>query len=686
MKPLTRLTKWLVLSLLVMMLVLGGSAFASDSEQTFEQPILVVNTSFLNVRTGPSVSYTTLVTVVGGTELPVLGVYTDGVWYQVNTDGGPGWVNVEFTLPRGDFSNVPELEIGEIGAANLGQGGGGDVTTSATTTTSTLAPTVTTTGFTLTSPDLRTSPDFNSLVLTTAAPNDPDTVYPLVNVTTGEDGTTWYQVNVPSIGVGWTEQGRIRPLACNGELIGVITAQVPIVFDGIANRDSFLLEIGTEGFVGSFTDDTATRVFFELPDGTLGIIPADGFVPRNVTNVCDGVVALSVANLGQGGGGDATTDTTTTTTVTVPQIAANVAIVNTGFLNVRSGPLATFSVIATVPGGTELTVLGRAEDNVWFLVQGDFGQGWINNQFTLFRGNYATVPVITEPVIILDTGVPATTADLGQGGGGDGAVTTTTGTITTGRSVAGASLVGKDMHQEPSYDSLIINSSVPNDLTNVYPLLATETIDGTTWYLMDVPNVGRGWMDAVFLRPLECGTDSVGQTSSQAPITFDGIANRDSFLLEIGTEFYITGRRNEQIIVELADGTVGLVNEANVEARTGVTSNCVGVTSTTSATSVATTTTTTTTTTTETTTTTPQLAGNRVVVNTGNLNIRSGPSASFSTVATVPGGTELAVTGRAADGVWYFVEGTFGTGWVNSEFTLFRGDYSTVPVIDLSGN
>ncbi|MEL6524285.1 MAG: SH3 domain-containing protein [Chloroflexota bacterium] len=674
MKPLSRTFALFTIMIGLVMLVFGGTASASNQEQTFEQPILVVNTSFLNVRTGPSVSYTTLVTVVGGTELPVLGVYTDGVWYQVNTDGGPGWVNVEFTLPRGDFTNVPELEIGEIGAANFGQGGGGDTTTT-TTATSGVGFTQ---GFTLTSTNLRTSPDSNSLLLTTAAPIDSNTIYPLVNVTNGVDGTVWYQVNVPSIGTGWADQGRLRILACNGESVGVVNGFTPIVFDGIENRDSFLLEPQTEGLVGGFADGTSNRVFFTLPDGTLGIVPVDSYTLRTANNVCDGVgtVAPSVSSLGQGGGGD----TTTTTTVVVPTLGGNTVIVNTGFLNVRSGPLVSFSTIATVPGGTELTVLGRAEDNVWFLVEGSFGQGWINNQFTLFRGDYASVPVITEPVIISDAGVPVTSTDLGQGGG---AIPAVAGTITTGRSVRGASLVGKDMHAEPTYDSLIVNSAVPNDATNVYPLLATQVVEGTIWYLMDVPGVGRGWMDAVFLRPLQCGTDSVGLVPGQAPITFDGIANRDSFLLAQGTEFYITGRRNTEVIVELADGTVGLVNENNVELREGVTSDCTGVTTTTSATTVATTTTTTTTTAT-TTSNTPQLAGNRVVINTGNLNVRSGPSASFSTVATVPGGTELAVTGRSSDGVWYFVEGTFGTGWVNSEFTIFRGDYSTVAVISLS--
>ena len=77
-----------------------------------------------------------------------------------------------------------------------------------------------------------------------------------------------------------------------------------------------------------------------------------------------------------------------------------------------------------------------------------------------------------------------------------------------------------------------------------------------------------------------------------------------------------------------------------------------------------------------------QATGNRVVVNTGNLNIRSGPSAGFSVVATVSGGTTLNVVGRAPDGVWYLVEGAFGRGWLNSEFVIFRGNYASVPVVD----
>ncbi len=670
MKPLTRISILFAMLIMLLSLAIGGTVSASDAEQSFQQPILVVNTSFLNVRTGPGVQYTVLVTVVGGTELPVLGIFGDGVWYQVATDGGPGWVNIEFTLPRGDLSNLPILEVGETGAPNvdLGQGGGFVAPTSGSVTSGSGIQ-----GVSLVGKDLHVNPAYESLIISRSVPNDPTTVYPLINATTGDDGTTWYQVNVPGAGVGWMDAVDFRILACAGENVGVTAYDTTIRFDGIENRDNFIIPGGTEGYIGAFTGINNQFVFFELVDGTHGFVEFAAVNARTgVSSVCDDVP--SVASLGQGGGGDATTATQGTRT-TVPVLAGNTVIINTGFLNLRSGPSAGFSIVATVAGGTELLVLGRATDNVWFLVQGDFGQGWLNSQFTLFRGDYSTVPVITEPVIIGSVG---TTTNPGQGGG---FAAPTSGSVATGRSVTGVALVGKDMHESPSYESLIISRSVPNDPSVIYPLLAAETdANGTIWYLVDAPNVGRGWMDAVDFRILQCGTDSVGILTGNFPISFDAIANREPFLLDMFTEFYIVGRRNDQTLVELVDGTVGLVPASAVAQREGVESICTGVTSTASAQTTGTVTTTTGTTTT--TAPVPQVTGNRVVINTGNLNVRSGPNAGFSTVATVPGGTELAVVGRASDGVWYYVEGVFGRGWINSEFVLFRGDFGTVPLID----
>ncbi|MDQ7034364.1 MAG: SH3 domain-containing protein [Anaerolineae bacterium] len=709
--------------LILLSLMIGSMTSASELEQraTFEAPLLVVNTSFLNVRTGPGVQYSTLVTVVGGSELPVLGVAGDQVWYQVATDVGPGWVNVNFTLARGDFSNVPFVEVGDLGASNadLGQGGGATVpgvsTGSVQTTRSfdieRVSNRIAVTGVTSIGRNIHQDPSYSSLILSRHAPNDPNLIYPLIDALTNSEAT-WYKFNIPSIGVGWVDAVGFRPLECGLDQVGVVLAAVPINFDGIANREPFLLTPGTEVYI---IGRDANFAIVQLLDGTAGFVQADVIDNRSddVVSACDQVPGLETAtgtpvisqNFGQGGGA---VDSNNGVRFTVPQLSGNHVVVNTGNLNIRSGPAAGFSVVATVAGGTELIVLGRATDNVWYLIQGDFGQGWINSEFTLFRGTYSTVPVIREPVIIDNSGVAV---NIGQGGG---VAATTSGITTAGTAqtqtsfdttrignrilITGVLSIGRNMHEQPSYDSLILSRSVPNDPNTVYPLIdALVDSQGTTWYRINIPNIGVGWVDGVVFRPLECGLDQVGVVLSGVPINFDGIANREPFLLTPGTEVYIIGREGDFAIVQLLDGTAGFVQASAIDNRSDdVVSACDQIPGVQTATGTPIITRNTNTPVDFGTGTAadgssvlaglPPVTGNRVVINTGNLNIRSGPAAGFGVVATVAGGTELAVVGRAPDGVWYLVEGTFGRGWLNNEFVLFRGDFGTLPVIDFSGN
>lgn len=101
--------KLMILFLLLSLIMGTVTAFASGASQ-LAIPHLVVNTSFLNVRTGDGPQYSIVAVVVGGTELPVLGTNNSNSWYLVATAVGPGWVDVTFTLPRGDFRNVPVLD------------------------------------------------------------------------------------------------------------------------------------------------------------------------------------------------------------------------------------------------------------------------------------------------------------------------------------------------------------------------------------------------------------------------------------------------------------------------------------------------------------------------------------------------------------------------------------------------
>lgn len=76
------------------------------------------------------------------------------------------------------------------------------------------------------------------------------------------------------------------------------------------------------------------------------------------------------------------------------QYAAPIAVVNTGNLNVRSGPGPQFSILGSVPGGTVLPVDGVTPDQAWFLVSSPYGAGWVDGEFVVFRGAVASVPIL----------------------------------------------------------------------------------------------------------------------------------------------------------------------------------------------------------------------------------------------------------------------------------------------------
>lgn len=274
-------------------------ANASNPQQAiFERPRLIVNTSFLNVRVGPSANFAIVETVAGGTELPVLGTAGDSVWYQVATPSGqPGWVNIEFTIPRGDFTNVPLVEFNITDVQQAGV-----VVTPAPNVIVAPVPefiqsivVVNTSAL-----NVRSGPGSQYVKLLTAGGG---TEFPVLGVT---PDTAWFLVQTTN-GRGWV----------NAEFVV---------------------------FRGDFA--TVPIVAYEnIPEAQLRIE-----TPR--------------------------------------------AIVNTSFLNVRSGPGAQYTQVFVARGGAELPVIGLASDGVWFLIQTPVGQGWVNNEFVIFRGSIEAVPLI----------------------------------------------------------------------------------------------------------------------------------------------------------------------------------------------------------------------------------------------------------------------------------------------------
>jgi uncharacterized protein YgiM (DUF1202 family) len=83
--------------------VAGASAVAPD----VAGPRAIVNAGALNVRTGPGLGFTSLGTVRGGTVLPIIGRSEGGVWLQVQSPFGVGWVNVIHVITRDYFNSAP---------------------------------------------------------------------------------------------------------------------------------------------------------------------------------------------------------------------------------------------------------------------------------------------------------------------------------------------------------------------------------------------------------------------------------------------------------------------------------------------------------------------------------------------------------------------------------------------------
>jgi len=747
---------------LLLPLTFGSVVSAEPSQQVgFSSPTLVVNTSFLNVRTGPGVQYGVLITVVGGTELPVLAVASDGVWYQVATDAGPGWVNVEFTLPRGTFTNVPVASAETTTPTNTSAGqGGGSVQNAAPIAISEFPLQ----GIVLLGSDLRSEPSDSAPNVRSALPADPNTVYPILNQTTVNQ-ENWYFINVPGAGQGWVNKAEFRLLECGTNDVVVTSFPVTMIFDGISDDTPFTVEPGTEGFARGFQ---GPFLLFEIFGVATGLIPSDAFENRNgVESLCGDAPIVNSApvdvSAGQGGGAVAQPQAVTGNRAvvnvgnlnvrsgpgaeysvlavapgglelavigrapddvwllvsgsfgqgwvntelilfrgaytTVPLIAdaynqaapsagqgggtvvqgqtvtGNRLIINAGNLNVRSGPSVGYSVITSLPGGTEVSVLGRATDGVWFFVAGNFGQGWVNVEFTLFRGDYGSVPVIEDIASALGT---ITSQASGQGGG----EVTSTSFAGSEYPLQGIVLLGSDLRSEPSDNAPNVRSALPADPNTVYPILNQTTVNQENWYFINVPGAGQGWVNKAEFRLLECGTNDVVVTSFPVTMIFDGISDDTPFTVESGTEGFARGFQGPFLLFEIFGVATGLIPSDAFENRNGVESLCGDAPIVNSAPANTTATTTQATTSNPTVVTNAGVTGNRVIVNTGNLNVRSGPSAGFAPVASVPGGTELAVLGRAPDGVWLLVSGSFGQGWVNVEFTLFRGNYSTVPIIE----
>ena len=339
-------------------------------------PHLVVNVHRLNVRNGPGVGYNIVTSVAGGTQLSVMGKDSGGLWYQISSDAGTGWVNTNYTVGRGNFTGVPT-----VGAQR-------DAQPASTIVIPVGSPRLVVNVSYL---NIRSGPGVSfNVILTVSGGTE-------LPVSGRDSGRVWYQVN-STAGTGWVHsyytvaRGNFSGVATVGAEVADDTAPIPVITDAGTPRlavNTYRLNVRSGPGVGhpvltSVGGGTelpvisihADRLWYEVasPAGT-------GWVNSYYAVTRGDFSRLSSTN--------APVQTSPVLTGTTPR-----AVVNTSRLNIRSGPGVAHGVITSVQGGTTLAVLGISSNRIWYRVQGSFGQGWLNNGFVVFRGAFNQVPVI----------------------------------------------------------------------------------------------------------------------------------------------------------------------------------------------------------------------------------------------------------------------------------------------------
>lgn len=102
----------------------GSPVITPESDAAVTGPIGIVNAGTLNLRSGPGAQYTSLGTLVGGTETQIIGRTNDWSWFLLITPIGTGWASDLYIIARGDISGVPYVAPGGVVPEGDGQGGG----------------------------------------------------------------------------------------------------------------------------------------------------------------------------------------------------------------------------------------------------------------------------------------------------------------------------------------------------------------------------------------------------------------------------------------------------------------------------------------------------------------------------------------------------------------------------------
>lgn len=356
----------------------------------------------------------------------------------------------------------------------------------------------------------------------------------------------------------------------------------------------------------------------------------------------------------------------------VSQQTGTTATVNTGALNVRSGPSVVYNVVTVIGQGSTVTLWGRNNDSSWVYIRTSGNlEGWVNSSLLNTSASLSALPVTTSsvpsvtPLATISTGA----LNVRTGPGVNYGIVTT---VSFGQSVA---LIGR------TSNNVWVNIQVGNQTGWVNGSYITPNVAISSLPLTAVPAQPD---PAVPVAPNALLSLRAGPSYSDSVVGHVFQGQRVTAVARNSNNLWIKIRINET-------GLLGWIPASNVQLNITITNLPVesGTVPVPTATPIPATTTATPVPTTTSATATPTVAptsstGVSGVVATGALNVRTGPGPEYSVVTFVNQGSTLTITGRNSDNSWLqVITSSNQTGWVLSSLVTVTGDVNALPIVNV---
>lgn len=399
----------------------------------------------------------------------------------------------------------------------------------------------------------------------------------------------------------------------------------------------------------------ASMVYVRTPNSVLGWMQ-----PQALT------YTINLFDLAVVGGGTPIPNATATATSTAtpqPSQPVNISgVVNTGALNIRSGPGVQYPVIDAVYFGDTVILVGRNADSTWVNIQtADLVRGWVNARYITPSQPISILPVLNTGVstptplppgvataVPLPTGIPAPT------------VIPNTAVINTGN---------LNVRSGPGVGYARVTSVSSGN----YVSLLGRNLD-SSWANIATSAGAQGWVNSRYLTtstsvaslPVtsQTGTGHVA-TGNLNIRTTPGASSPVLTVASYGAALTLLGRTSDNtwLMVRPIDGKEGWANAAFITTAMNINQL-------------------------------PSLSGPvpgqpaqppaQPPANPGSsTSLRSCPNLTCPVTGSVYSGLAVTATGRSADSTWIFVVlGNGQQGWIQSQYVALSVPVSSLPVMN----